>query len=794
MNDSVGRSVAKSSPSLEAIAPTDEPPASWWTGKPPERGSCPGVDADGILRSLPPPDLSTLTRQGLLDYWDNAWTLTEVLFSALQGKAAFYEPPRHGLRHPLIFYYCHPAVLYVNTLRRAGFVEPATEAGFERRFVLGVDEMAWDRLSPSENWPRVDEVTAYRSRTYHLLRRLLEEHPELDRPWLGGGLGAADDVRVRAGLRWAMLLGIEHERIHLETSSVLMRELPPSCVRRPAAWPDAYPRADGVSISPRPRIDYPEHVLLGVPAGEVCVGKPVHLPSYGWDNEYGARRLRVPAFRVGQALISNGQFREFVASGGYREPRHWSAEGWQWRARTGARRPAFWVERGAESEPAYDLRLCFDVVAMQWSWPALVTFHEARAYAAWQSERDGVPYRLITEAEHHRLRSVSDQACSDANWHLRWGSERPVQGGALGPNGIADVFGNVWQWCEDHFAALPGFSPEPLYDDFSTPCFDGKHNLIMGGSFASTGGLTSPWARFHFRRHFMQHVGFRLVQPESSADAPPKTCVDSPPPHVGPGPCCSSLLHAGYESERSLRQYLALHYAAREESSPTHPLLVEPLLDFPDRCARLLIQACRAEGLMPLRALDLGCAVGGASFALAREFAEVVGIDLSERFLAAAEALKSQGELGYSRTEEGDRVSPQLARVDPTLRRARVQFRRADACSLPEDLGTFDAILLANLLCRLPRPRACLAKLAGLLRAGGLLLITSPYSWLAEYTPREEWIGGGAGEGGSRESLLALLSHDFELLRETDEPLLIREHARKFQFIIAHATLWRRRA
>lgn len=45
--------------------------------------------------------------------------------------------------------------------------------------------------------------------------------------------------------------------------------------------------------------------------------------------------------------------------------------------------------------------------------------------------------------------------------------------------GFYDVYGNVWEWTEDHFNGLPGFKSSYLYDDYSTPSFDGKHNMIM---------------------------------------------------------------------------------------------------------------------------------------------------------------------------------------------------------------------------------------------------------------------------------------------------------------------------
>merc|ERR1719464_2111786 len=72
--------------------------------------------------------------------------------------------------------------------------------------------------------------------------------------------------------------------------------------------------------------------------------------------------------------------------------------------------------------------------------------------------------------------------------------------------------GNAWEWTEDHFNPLDGFEVHHVYDDFSTPCFDGRHNMIMGGSFISTGDNgASIFCRYHFRPHFLQHSGFRLV-------------------------------------------------------------------------------------------------------------------------------------------------------------------------------------------------------------------------------------------------------------------------------------------
>jgi putative 4-mercaptohistidine N1-methyltranferase len=221
--------------------------------------------------------------------------------------------------------------------------------------------------------------------------------------------------------------------------------------------------------------------------------------------------------------------------------------------------------------------------------------------------------------------------------------------------------------------------------------------------------------------------------------------------------------------------------------------------EFPLRCARFLIDAAHAYGVPTAKALDVGCAVGRACFELARVYREVQGVDLSRSFIDAAQALQSRGELNYVCKDEGELGVALRAAIDPAIDRERIRFRQADACSLPAEMMDFDAVLLANLLCRLPSPKALLGRLGGprgLVRPGGLLAIFSPYSWLESFTPREAWLGGFAVDGKPVNSAAALseflTAEGFERLAESDVPLVIREHARKFQYIVTHAQLWRR--
>lgn len=82
----------------------------------------------------------------------------------------------------------------------------------------------------------------------------------------------------------------------------------------------------------------------------------------------------------------------------------------------------------------------------------------------------------------------------------------------------------------------------------------------------------------------------------------------------------------------------------------------------------------------------------------------------------------------------------------------------------------------------------------GIVRRGGLIVLTTPFTWMESFTPKELWFGGQKdAQLTSEESLMEKMSADFELLEKFDMPLLIREHERKYQLISALASVWRRR-
>jgi len=679
-------------------------------------------------------------RSEILEYFHRTYDIDERLYETLKEDSTFHLRADR-LRHPLIFYYGHTATFFINKLTIARVIDTRINPGFESMFAVGVDEMSWDDLDATHyDWPTRQEVKEYRDKAREMVDGLIRRLPlKLPIAW--------EDPF------WAIMMGIEHERIHLETSSVLIRQLPIDQVVRHPFWTIC-----------RDAGEPPVNQLLTVPGGRVILGKSKDHPLYGWDNEYGSHENEVAGFKASRYLASNREFLEFVEGGGYHEQKWWTEEGWAWRNFRNSEHPLFWIRKDG-----WKLRTMVEEIDLPWNWPVEVNYLEAKAFCNWKAERTGLPIRLPSEDEWNRLRDISnipdqpwwDQAPGNINLE-QWSSSCPVDRFRFGD--FYDVIGNVWQWTETPIYPFHGFEVHPWYDDFSTPTFDTRHNLIKGGSWISTGNEATRDSRYAFRRHFFQHAGFRYV--ESAAPV---------------------VVHQDqYETDYLAAQYCDAHYGEEHFG----------VTSFPVACARICLDlmADRQMG----HALDLGCAVGRASFELARGgFRKVTGLDFSARFFRLATRMQEEGYLRYSMPEEGEIMSfHEIGLADLGLEgiRGQVEFYQADACNLPDKFCGFDLILAANLIDRLYSPRRFLSNIHERMNPGGLLVLTSPYSWSEEFTKKEEWLGGyrEAGEPAwTLDGVKDALAPHFRLLGEPREiPFVIRETRRKFQHTIAELTVW----
>ncbi|MEX2476351.1 putative 4-mercaptohistidine N1-methyltransferase [Marinobacter sp.] len=242
-----------------------------------------------------------------------------------------------------------------------------------------------------------------------------------------------------------------------------------------------------------------------------------------------------------------------------------------------------------------------------------------------------------------------------------------------------------------------------------------------------------------------------------------------------------------YETDELLGQYLGFHFGDSHFG----------VGNYPARCAGICQELM--AGRDKKRALDLGCAVGRTGFELARVFGEVVGVDLSRRFIDAATTLQKTGEIDYFRRDEGElgeRVTVSLEALDLARAAEKISFATGDASQLGSEHVNYDLIFAGNLIDRLRDPGAFLEGIHRHLAPHGTLVISSPYTLMDEFTPIGNWIGGYQRNGSPctvYQGMKERLSQHFEEIQPPqDVPFVIRETRRKYQHTIAELSAWRR--
>ena len=329
-----------------------------------------------------------------------------------------------------------------------------------------------------------------------------------------------------------------------------------------------------------------------------------------------------------------------------------------------------------------------------------------------------------------------------------------------------DVAGNVWQWTETPITGYPGFKVHPLYDDFSTPTFDGKHNLIKGGSWISTGNEATYHARYAFRRHFYQHAGFRLVESEH--------------PLV--------IQNNEYETDEEVTLSCEANWGDSFTAVP----------DFSKVLAKLVKNVA---GENPqLRVLDLNADTGRLAFELAQHYADVTALDFTARMIRMAIQLQEQGFMRYVTKDEGELLLYRdVVLSDFGLEKSRenILFMQADAMNLKPIYTGYDVVVVPNLLEELSNPKLFLENISERLNKNGWLIIASTYAWDEAKTRREYWPGGFKQDGEpvtSLDGIKAILDEHFTLENEPiDLTLSLRKSSRITENRISQISVWKKR-
>jgi iron(II)-dependent oxidoreductase len=417
--------------------------------------------------------------------------------------------------------------------RTLQLVEPLSHATLERQHSSLMSPIAWDlgHIAAFEDlWlvRRLGRVSSEQQieEAFDAFRTPRARRGELDIPDAGRLLRRLAETREQtlAGLErvdldstnpllrdgYVYQLVRDHEAQHQETilQSILLladeRYVPK--LRRPL---------------PAPHPEAPRREFLRVPAGTFRMGAPAG--GFAYDNERPARNAATGEFEIGRYPVTNREFLEFIAAGGYLEPDLWSGEGWNWRRQADLVAPGGWRPRGAsahdpapsadaardlsrdEGLPAWNFVSGLGEAGLEPDAPVIhVCYWEAEAFARFAGAR------LPTEAEWEKAAAFDPGTGRTSSFP--WGDGRPdaeranldqLRFGTAAvtafPNGRSALgcwamIGDVWEWTDSEFRGYPGFRAFP-YDEYSAVFFGPDYRVLRGGSWATRGTI----ARNSFR-------------------------------------------------------------------------------------------------------------------------------------------------------------------------------------------------------------------------------------------------------------------------------------------------------
>lgn len=397
-------------------------------------------------------------------------------------------------RYPPVFFDGHIDAFAQTRIFRDGFGEESFRPDLDDLFFRGMAPLTPEesRRCLPNRWPSREEITAYKERVRRRLFDMLST-TVLEReahPFLKNG--------------HALIASLEHECMHQESILFVIHRLPDDRKRRPAKYATPVD-----SAPPIPRtVEIPDGTaLLGAREGEF---------PFAWDNEYPSHEVRVPAFSIDVFNVTNARFLEFVEEGGYRRREFWTDRTWPWREEKGLDAPQGWTRDGRD----WIYRGFYETFPLPRAWPAYVTHAEAEAFARYSHAA------LPTEAQWHRA------ALGDSPAQLYpWGDEPPspergnfdfiaesaepvgARPAGASPFGVQDLVGNGWEWTSTLLYPFPGFSPMPLYPQYTVDFFDGEHYVLKGASCFTAACLLRRSFRTWYRWDYPHaYASFRMIK------------------------------------------------------------------------------------------------------------------------------------------------------------------------------------------------------------------------------------------------------------------------------------------
>ncbi len=282
-------------------------------------------------------------------------------------------------------------------------------------------------------------------------------------------------------LHTRVTLGIHHEQQHQELFLTDIKHVLSCNPMQPAFDPGL---ATGSTGNP------PSHQFTDGPTGLHKIGATVD--SFCFDNETPHHDALFHAHRIGNRLVTNGEYREFTNDGGYDDSNLWLSDGWSTIKERGWKRPLYWDE-GLDAEFTLAGQRDIDMNAPV----AHVSYYEADAYARWAGAR------LPTEFE---WEMAANGAAAQGNF-MESGHLHPVAGEH------DQFFGDAWEWCSSAYAPYPGFVPlEGSLGEYNGK-FMCNQMTVRGGSCATARDHIRPTYRsFFYPDARWQFLGIRLAK------------------------------------------------------------------------------------------------------------------------------------------------------------------------------------------------------------------------------------------------------------------------------------------
>ncbi|KAF2083585.1 hypothetical protein K490DRAFT_51286 [Saccharata proteae CBS 121410] len=526
-----------------------------WASKPGEY-ALHMVSKPKVVYPLRPEEYAANPVPSLSD-WSQLWAAWDAVTREMIPEEELLDKPIK-LRNACIFYLGHiPTFLDIHLTRATNGV--ATEpANYPQIFERGIDpdvddpESCHSHSEIPDSWPPAGEIVQFQADVRSRVQSLYEN-------------GAATSNR-RVGR--ALWLGYEHEIMHLETLLYMLvqsdRTLAPPCTIKP----------DFSALSMLAERNVAENEWFTIPATDYVEGMddPENDEGpdryFGWDNEKPSRKVSVRSFEAKARAITNGEYLEYLAkTASTKWPASWcevpeSANGTTKGDQNGASHS---VSNGAVNGglgAGLAVRTVFEAVPLKYAlhWPVMASYDELVGCARWMGGR--VPTMeearsIYIYAEHIKTKDVqkaNQRTIPAVNGHLvndgveesppHQPSRSGLSDAELGPDpqelfvnleganvgfkhwhpvavtqnggrlsGQGDM-GGAWEWTSTVLDKHEGFEAMGLYPAYTADFFDNKHNVVLGGSWATHPRIAGrkTFVNWYQRNYPYVWAGARLVR------------------------------------------------------------------------------------------------------------------------------------------------------------------------------------------------------------------------------------------------------------------------------------------